>query len=728
MKKLVKLGMIGAGIVAALVLLALGVFVLTFDVNDYKGTVSRIVAQRTGRELTFGGDISLAFLPRLGVRMADVALGDAPGFGPAPMLAVREARLEVRLLPLFSGRVRFGHLGLDGAVVNLRRDATGRANWDDLTDRAEAPPDPASDNGAPQSGEAASGSFTLDIEGVRVTDATLAWDDRRADTAVTLHGLSLTTGTIGGGEPFPVAARCDVRSAAPEVAGEIDLEARVTLAPGALTFSDVTIRAHGTGAGVPGTSASLSAQAAGGAVDLRGDTVRVDGLAVTGYGVTARASGSLAGFGSDGRLTATVGLDRFDARQTLAALGLAVPDMADPATLTRVEATAALVIEAQGFDARQIEARIDDTTVSGSLSRRDDGRGQVHTVRLALDTLDLDRYLPGRKPAPGKAPAGVSPRPDAPDAPGDSDRLIDAAMLRGLSLDLHASADHLRAGGARLTDVVATVTARDGLVRLSPLKATLYGGNLAVGVTVNVTGEHPATDLIVGVDRVDVGALSRDVLGSEEYQGALSLNCALACRGAGRAAMLRSLGGRVSLALADGVFPGVDLMGMARTTHERRGRSEGTVEAASTDATRFGSITATGVITDGVLTTRDLEVKAPGLRADGLGSVNLPTGTIDSLIKVKLVPTAKGQGGKASADLYGVMVPIRVTGTLDAPRYRVSIAEYVKALGGAVLDTAGSVLHGVTGIVRGVGKAITGGGDNATEGSEPKKRGFFDLF
>jgi AsmA protein len=176
------------------------------------------------------------------------------------------------------------------------------------------------------------------------------------------------------------------------------------------------------------------------------------------------------------------------------------------------------------------------------------------------------------------------------------------------------------------------------------------------------------------------------------------------------------------------VFPGVDLMGMARTTHERRGRSEGTVEAASTDATRFGSITATGVIADGVLTPRDLEVKAPGLRADGLGSVNLPTGTIDSLIKVKLVPTAKGQGGKASADLYGVMVPIRVTGTLDAPRYRVSIAEYVKALGGAVLDTAGSVLHGVTGIVRGVGKAITGGGDNATEGSEPKKRGFFDLF
>jgi AsmA protein len=560
---------------------------------------------------------------------------------------------------------------------------------------------------------------------VRVTDATLAWDDRRADMAVTLHGLALTTGTIGGGEPFPVTARCDVRSTAPEMAGELGLEARVALAPDSLAFSDVTIRAQGEGAGVPGTSASLSARAAGVAVDLRGDTVRVDGLAVTGYGVTARASGSLAGFGRDGRLTATVGLDRFDARQTLATLGLAVPETADPATLTRVEATAALVIHARGFEAREIEARIDDTTVSGSLSRRDDGRGPVDTVRLVLDTLDMDRYLPGRKPAQGAAPAVAAPRQDAP---AESDQLIDAAMLRGLSLELHASADQLRVGGARLADVVATVTARDGLVRLSPLKAALYGGTLAVGATVNVTGEHPATDLIVGVDRVDMGALSRDVLGSEEYQGALSLNGALACQGAGRAAMLRSLGGRVSLSLADGVFPGVDLMSMARTTHERRSRADGTVEAASTDATRFGSITATGVIKDGVLTTRDLEVKAPGLRADGLGSVNLPTGALDSLIKVKLVPTAKGQGGKASADLYGVMVPIRVTGTLDAPRYHVSIAEYVKALGGAVLDTAGSVLHGVTGIVRGVGKAITGGGDNATDDAEPKKRGFFDLF
>ena len=136
MNKVVKLGMIGAVILAALAVLALGIFIHTFDINNYKGAISRLVAEKTGRTLTFGGDISMTLFPRLGVRMDDISLSNAPGFGQTQMLSARQARLEVRILPLLSGRVRFGHLALDGVVVGLERDAAGRTNWGDLTDRA----------------------------------------------------------------------------------------------------------------------------------------------------------------------------------------------------------------------------------------------------------------------------------------------------------------------------------------------------------------------------------------------------------------------------------------------------------------------------------------------------------------------------------------------------------------------------------------------------------------
>jgi AsmA protein len=81
------------------------------------------------------------------------------------------------------------------------------------------------------------------------------------------------------------------------------------------------------------------------------------------------------------------------------------------------------------------------------------------------------------------------------------------------------------------------------------------------------------------------------------------------------------------------------------------------------------------------------------------------------------------------------MVPIRVKGTLANPTYRVSISEYVKALGGAVIDTAGSVIDtagsvigGVAGVIKGVGQAIVGGDSGNSSESGEKKHRFLGIF
>jgi len=725
MNKLAKVGIVGAGVAVALAVLALGIFFISFDINNYRGAIGGIVAEKTGRELTFGGDISLSFFPRIGVRMADVSLSDAPGFGDEPMLTVGKARLDVRILPLFSGKVRFGHLDIQGAAVTLRRDPSGRTNWDDLASRAARPGSAATQRSG--DGEAEAGSLDLEIEGVSVADSVLTWIDHAGGTSGSLSNFSLTTGTIAPGAPFGVSMRGDIGVGDSALAATLEVSAAATFPEDAarVTFADATLRAVVTGDAVPGSRAAIQARAQTVAVALRGPgeaghTLRVDGLTVSGYGVTARASGSVTGLGAAARLTASVGVDPFAVRQTLTAMGVEAPRTADPGVLARAGATAALVVDAGGFDVRELEAVIDDTAVSGSLSRREREGAPRDVVRLVIDTLDLDRYLPPRR-------AGRGGSTDTGDQDRHSAPRIDAVWLRGLSLDLEATARSLRVAGVRMSDVQITVGARHGLVRISPVKAALYGGQAAVGLTVNAVSDHPASDVIVGVDRMDVGGLSRDALGTEEYQGVLTLNAALACQGLRREAMLRSMNGRFTLGLADGVFPGVDLLGLATAAHESRNREKGDVEAADTDSTRFGSISATGVIANGVLRSRDLEVKAPGLRADGQGSVDLPSGRIDSLIKVKLVPTAQGQGGRSSDDLYGVMVPIRVTGTVDHPRYRVSIQEYIKALGGAVLDTAGSVVEGVSGVLKGVGKAIVGGEGSKEEDTEGK-RGLFGIF
>ncbi len=275
-----------------------------------------------------------------------------------------------------------------------------------------------------------------------------------------------------------------------------------------------------------------------------------------------------------------------------------------------------------------------------------------------------------------------------------------------------------------MQNVKAEIKARHGLIRISPVSADSYGGKISTGATINAMGKYPKTDLIIGVDKLDIGALSKDVSGKASYAGIAHFNSAVSCEGDRLPALLRSMNGKVGFSLADGVFPGVDLMQMAKATHERKDTNSGTVESASSDSTKFGSISGTGVIAGGILRNRDLEVKTPGLRASGQGAIDIASQQIDYLVKVKLTPTAKGQGGKSSDELYGVMVPIRVSGDLAAPRYWVSVSEYVKALGGAVIGTAGAVLGGVKSVVKGVGTALGNSSDEdgETEKKDPEKR------
>ncbi|MGQ3058836.1 MAG: hypothetical protein ACT6T0_16795, partial [Nevskia sp.] len=65
--------------------------------------------------------------------------------------------------------------------------------------------------------------------------------------------------------------------------------------------------------------------------------------------------------------------------------------------------------------------------------------------------------------------------------------------------------------------------------------------------------------------------------------------------------------------------------------------------------------------------------KSPLFRVDGAGKVNLVTETIDYTAKPTIVNTASGQGGKDLPDLAGIVIPIKVSGTFDKPKYSLDL-------------------------------------------------------
>lgn len=701
MNRAMKMILIGIGVAVVIIVLALTVFVSTFDLNAYKGRLSEVVKKQTGRELVFDGQLSLSLFPRLGVSLGAMRLSNADGFGSHPMVQVSSAKVSVKFMPLLKGEVRFDTLVLDGLALRLARRSDGTTNWEDIVGRDTS--------GHSSSAEVSSGT-SLAIEGVQISDANLFWDDEKTGTQFLLRGIQLTTGEIYEGSPFPVEASLEFECNKPEVRGTITLTGKssLNLALREYAHMDTNIVLKAEGPILPSgvLDANMAMQLM--VVNIPKDHAEIAGMQVSAYGAKATFDGSVEGI-MDGvkKFTADVTVPSFDARQTLHTLGASQWKMADDKALTQVGGKAKLVYTPDELHLRNVDISLDGTDLSGSARIKRTLMGNQVFARIKGGDLDVDRYLP-----PSSGPSGTQAQ-SADNAKGI--RIIDSGQLRALDLDIVAFLAGLRVRGVRFQKVNTTIKARHGLVRLSPLSADMYGGSLSLGVTVNAMSDHPKTDVIAGVTKVDIGALSLDLLGDKPYAGILDFHGTTSCDGERLPMMLRSLNGKLKFGLKDGVFPGVDLMTLAKRTHEKKGEKGATLEGKETDFTQFGSIDGTGVITAGILRNHDLEIKAPGLRATGKGDIALPSHEIDYMLRVKLVPTSTGQGGKSSDELFGVMVPIHVTGTVEDPHYWVSITEYIKALGGMVLGTAGTVLHGVTGAIKGIGKAIGG------TGGKPKK-------
>ena len=289
--RVAKILLAAVAAVVVLVVVAVVIVASTFDPNEYKGVATDAFTARTGRTLTIDEDLRLAYFPWLAVETGGVTIGSAAQFGGAaqPFASVRRVAARVKLLPLLSRRVEVGTVELEGLTLNLARDASLRGNWEDLVAAANQP--------APENAPAAeAGGVSVDelaIEGIRVSDGNVYWRENTDQLRYSVTGLSLTTGSIGSGEPVEFEAALSFADETSGLKAALAASAVVAAAAnGSVTATDlettVTIDA------ADGTPArQLAATADRVAFDRAAETLAVDGLVTEAAG--ARASWQLAG-------------------------------------------------------------------------------------------------------------------------------------------------------------------------------------------------------------------------------------------------------------------------------------------------------------------------------------------------------------------------------------------------------------------------------------------------
>ncbi|MEO5340696.1 MAG: AsmA family protein [Magnetococcus sp. MYC-9] len=128
-------------VLALLVLLSLMALAvpLLLNPNNYKTQMANTVLEKTGRTLTFAGNMSWELFPDPILTMEQITLSNAPGFSAEPMVKVQRLRGRLSVADLFKMRFVMKQLSLTGVEALLESDATGRNNWDDLIQHATQP-------------------------------------------------------------------------------------------------------------------------------------------------------------------------------------------------------------------------------------------------------------------------------------------------------------------------------------------------------------------------------------------------------------------------------------------------------------------------------------------------------------------------------------------------------------------------------------------------------------
>ena len=152
------------GIVIVLIVAAVGIFVATFNPNDYRGTIQTKLEEQLGRKVTLG-NMDLGLFP-LRLRVANLSIADDSKFNSrSPFVQTQELAVSVKLLPLLSKSVEVDSLSLERPTVELIKNQQGVWNFASLGEKqasaaatspapGKAPaPAPAGNSGAKSSSD-----------------------------------------------------------------------------------------------------------------------------------------------------------------------------------------------------------------------------------------------------------------------------------------------------------------------------------------------------------------------------------------------------------------------------------------------------------------------------------------------------------------------------------------------------------------------------------------------
>jgi AsmA protein len=691
-------------IAASILLLITAIIVLPqfIDPNDYKEEIAATVKQKTGLELTINGQLSLSLFPWIGVNVGNITVSQPNVISRSVADVGDFARIEamdikVKLKPLFSRKIEVDTILLLKPRIEFVTNTAGKNSLDSLTNAsAEAP----QTNTEANTNTKTIAAFTL--AGINLSDGQIIIDDRQAKTRYDIKQLNVKSGNILSNNTAPLSVSGLIESSEnPSITLAIDTEL-------SLNQKSLSLNAKNSRISIQQAENRLNAQIKQASYDHKSAFTRIENTTLSGNVVSIpftlstpeitadlnkhiaqipSISATSLGVDLSGELiiknwadlivaTGNLQSNTFNAKPILEKFALDYrPSKAS--ALEKVAFSSDFNGTPNGVSLRNTRINLDETTLKGSLALVN-FTNPSYRFDLSLSRIVIDDYLPASNANDNSTNTKTT-------APTATQALVaPIALLAHIDANGVFRAEKIVANKLTIENNHVTVVSTKNNVVITPT-LELYKGTFQGTITLNRA--QSSLGIISQLKNVDLGPLLTDADITDQFSGAGNLSTDIvATDNNGQA----SSKGTITLSAKNGAIKGIDIKKVlddAQIAIDKiRGKNSNPTTTATEDETRFAEMSATLLLNDNIISNNDLSIKAPAFRIAGNGTVDITAQTLDYLTSIIIVNTNTGQGGQNADQLKGATIPVRFTGPLAEPSYKIDVKALIKANSAAAVE------------------------------------------
>ena len=686
---------LGLVVLGLLLIVVAGGFALThlFDPNDYKDEIRQLARDKAHIELTLNGDIGWSLFPWLGLELheASIATLNKP---TEPFADLQMLGLSVRVLPLLRREVQMSDVRVEGLNLSLVRYENGHGNWEDIgkplpanapattAETAPATTAPAQTESKPAASER---PVKLDIDSLTVNNARVQYSDARSGQSFSAESIQLSTEAIHEGINIPLKMTAFLSSGQPVLRARIELagEGRFDRALKRYQFEDMKLTGELSGEPLKQKSVTFSAQGQL-LADLAANVAEWNGLKLSANQLRALGELSVRELDKEPKISGGLSIAQLDLRKFLDSVGVELPAMNDPTTLTSFELVGHLQGSKNSLALEDLAMKLDASTFTGRLAVEDFAKKALR-IQLKNDTFNADRYLLAKSEAAASATAarqaevkgnevsalagsGTTPLPDAPtQVAWSSDKLLPVDRLRELDLQASLNFGELTLNKLPIQDAELKANGQGGLITLETLRGGLYNGDFETHGTLDVRPQVPQIGLTSKINRVPVEHFIKHDGDTPPVKGLLSLTSDLTASGNSQKGLIDTLNGNASFVINNGVLVDANLEQQLCQGIATLNRKTLSGEPRGKD-TPFQELKGNLTLRNGVASNPDLKIRIPGLTVNGNGDLDLRVLGMDYRIGVIVEGDKRDMPDPAcqvNERFAGLEFPLRCRGPLE---------------------------------------------------------------